>query len=296
MSDNETNTQRDLDYQFTVTGTQVTAMQAVLGSHTFDQPLPSNATFTVGANTITETLTGTDTTKVVTYTQEAGSTTLYDKSDVMLTFNHPSTAEGGFSFTLGASGGVTAEQHVETENGQTQTETVHIPLDAVFKVGTGSITEQYVKGNEVDTITFTQPSGSTLYAVQSIEKAFIDGGSATTFLDVNPKDRMEFTIDGSGAVTQAQRLDGHGAAHTVSNPNATFTQLAPGYVEKVITHGSTTSFQVFYEGQSTNGVYTEIAHGSGSTVDLPGLQAQVTQAEHLLLSGATSSSATGWII
>jgi hypothetical protein len=109
---------------------------------------------------------------------------------------------------------------------------------------------------------------------------------------------MEFTIDSSGSVTQAQRLDAHGGAHVVANPNATFTELTSNgaYVEKLITHGSTTSFQVFYEGQSTHGVYTEIAHGSGSTVDLAGLQSQVGQAEHLLVSGATSASATGWII
>lgn len=296
MSDNEANLQRDLDYQFTMTGPEVTAMQVVLGGQTFDRPLPSNATFAVGASTVTETLIGADATKVITYTQEGGSTTLYDKSDVTLTFANPSTAHGGFSFTLGGSGAVTAEQHVETEHGQTQTENVHIPLDAVFAGGTNSITEQFVTGDEVDTITFTQPSGSTLYAVQSIEKAVIDGGAAATPLNVNPKDRMEFTIDSSGSVTQEQRLDAHGGAHTVNNPNATFTQLAPGYVEKIITHGSTTSFQVFYEGQSTNGVYTEIAHGAGSTVDLAGLQAQVTQAEHLLSSGAVSASSTGWII
>jgi hypothetical protein len=293
MSDNEANPLQDLDFQFTVTGGQVTAMQAVLGSQSFDRPLLNNATFTVGTDTVTETLTNLDSTKVVTYTQDAGSSTLYDKSDVTLTFTHPSTADGGFAFTVN-NNVVTAEQHVETANGHSQSENVHISLDAVTTLGTGVITEQWVKGDEVDTVTFTQPTGSTLYAVSSIEKTFIDEGAATTALDVNPKHRLEFTIDSSGNVTQAEHLTPQGNLYAVTNPNVSFTQLAPGYVEKLITNGSETSYAVFYQGQGGNGIYTEIAHGSGSTVDLAGLQSQVTEAEHLLKS--VPSSSTGWVI
>jgi hypothetical protein len=296
MTDNEANPQRDLDYQFTTNGPKVTAMQTVLGGQTHDVKLPSNATFNVGATTVTETLSDKNSTTVIVYAQDAGSSTLYDKADVTTTFLHPSTDKGGYSFTIGAGGGVTAMQHVETEHGHSHTENVHLPLDAVFTAATNTVTEQFVRGNEVETITFTQPTGSSLYAVQSVEKTYIDGGAATTFLDVAPKDRMEFTIDGSGNVTQAQNLDMQGGLHTVSNPHVSFTQLAPGYVEKLTTHGSETSYEVYYAGQAANGVYAEVAHGAGSTVDLAGLQAQVTSAEQSLLTGATPASPTGWII
>lgn len=284
--DIETNPQLDVDYQFTISNNAVTGMQAVAGSHTHTLHLPGDATFTVGSNTVTETLTGQDATTVITYTADAGSTSLYDRSEVTTTFSSPSTAEEGFSFTI-TNGAVTGVQHVETEHGTTQTETVHTPLDAVFTVGTGTITEQFVHGAEVDTIQYAQPTGSTLYAVSSIDKTFIDGGTATTFLDVAPKDRMEFAVDGSGSVTQAQRVDVHGGLHTLNaSSSVTFTQLAPGYVEEVVTHGTHSRFEVYYAGQNANGVYTAIAHGTGSAVDLTGLQGQVAQLP----------SAVGWII
>jgi hypothetical protein len=44
----------------------------------------------------------------------------------------------------------------------------------------------------------------------------------------------------------------------------------------VVTHGSQTSYVVFYEA-SGSGPYTEIAHGHGSSVDLVGLKAQLAQ-------------------
>lgn len=291
MDGNEANPQQDFDFKFTVANNQVTGVQVIWGSQSVDLNVPSNATFSIGTNTITETLTGADSAKVITYSQDAGSTTLYDKTDVTTTFNHPSTSESGFSFTI-TNGAVTSEQHIETQSGQT--ESVHIPLDAVFTIGTGSITEQVVKGNEVYTVTYTQPSGSSLYAVSSIEKGFVDGDSSTTQLDVNPQHRFEFTFDSSGNVTQAEHLDPQGALHLVSNPHVSFTELAAGYVEKVVTYGSATAYTVYYEGQAGNGIYTEVAHGSGATVDLAGLQAQVTDAQHLLAS--TPSTSTGWVI
>jgi hypothetical protein len=293
MGEFETGQGYDLDFSFTISGGQVTAMQAVAGSHSHDLKLPNNATFAVGSGTVTETLSGTASTTVVTYGQEAGSTTLYDTSEIKTTITSPTTTDGAYSFTI-SSGAVTAEKRVETENGQTETHTVHMPLDAVFTVGTGMVSEQVVRGHEVDTITYAQPSGSTLYALASSDKVFIDPGSATTALDVDPSNRMEFSIDGSGTVTAAQRLDFDGGLHAITASGVTFTQLAAGYVEEVITHGSHTSFVVYAEGQGTNGIYTAIAHGDGSSVDLAGLQAQVSQAEALLTSTTTSS--TGWVI
>jgi hypothetical protein len=289
---------QDLEYQFTITGGHVTAMQEVLGSHTHDLPLPSNAYFSVGAGTVTETLIGPDSVKVIVYDQQAGST-LYDKIDVSKTFTHPSTAHGGYAFTVNSSGVVAAEQHVEIHGGLTQTENVHIPLGAVFSAWPSMVFEQTVKGNEIDTITYIKPAGSTLFAVQNSEQTYIEAGSATTLLDVNPEKRMEFTFDTSGNVTQAQRLDPDGVLNAVlPSPHVAFIRLGSdnSYVEKLTTHGSESSYVVYYEGQSTNGVYTEIAHGSGSTVDLPGLHAQVTAAEQTLLTGATTANPTGWII
>jgi hypothetical protein len=300
MSDHEADQRRDLDYQFTIDAGHVTAMQQVVGGQAYDLPLPDKATssFGVGTNTVTETLLKPNSATVIVYVQEAGSTTLYDKADVTTTFTDPSTAHGGYAFAFDSSGAVTAEQRAEVEHGHTHAETVHLPLDAVFSVSSGAVTEQYAKGNEIDTISFAQPSGSTLYAVQYVEKTYIDAGAATTSLDVDADDRMTFSFDSSGAVTQAQRIDPHGGAHTVAGSHVAFIQLGAdnSYVEKVTTHGSHSEYAVYYAGQSTNGVYTEIAHGAGSTVDLAGLQAQVHAAEQVLFTGATAAGPTGWII
>lgn len=294
MPDFDANALQDRDFQFTITGGQVTAMQAVRGSHAHDVHLPAGATFTVGDSTITETLTAPGGATIITYAQEAGSTTLYDVSDITTTFSNPSTVRGGYSFTL-MDGSVTGGTHVEIEHGHSRSEPLHSPADAIFTVGTCSITEQYVKGDEVDTITFTQPAGSTLYAVASIEKTFIDPGAATTVLDVAPQNQREFTFDASGNVSQVQRLDAQGGLHSVAaNSHVTYTALAPGYVEQVTTYGSQSTYAVYYAGSSGDGTYAQIAHGSGSTVDLAGLQAQVAQAEHLLPT--TPYTASGWVI
>ncbi len=133
-----------------------------------------------------------------------------------------------------------------------------------------------MRGNGVATIQFVQPTGSTLYAVGSVTEAIIQANGASTLLSVNPYDRAEFTIDSSGTVTQVQSVSPTGTVATVTpNSHTTFTQLAPGFVQETVTYGSHASYVVFSEGSGSGGIYTEVAHGSGSTVDLVGLQAQL---------------------
>src|SRR4051812_39556247 len=121
MADYDANPQWDVDFQFTITGDKVTAMQAVLGSHAHNRPLPRDATFTVGTDTITETLKAGGATQVITYAHEAGSTTLYDVADVKTTFSDLSTAREGYSFTE-SDGVVTDGEHVTINHGHTRTD------------------------------------------------------------------------------------------------------------------------------------------------------------------------------
>ncbi len=154
-----------------------------------------------------------------------------------------------------------------------------VPGDAAFSgIGTGTVTETVAQGAAYSTLTYVQPSGSSLYALSSASTSFIDPGSSTTRLDVESGDRMQFTIDGSGHVTAEQKLDAHGVAHSFTpDSHTSFTQLAPGYVEETRTVGTHSSYEVFYADPAAGGVYTAVAHGSGATVDLTGLEAQLNQ-------------------
>jgi hypothetical protein len=63
-------------------------------------------------------------------------------------------------------------------------------------------------------------------------------------------------------------------------------EVTPGktnFVKEVISHNNSTSYVLFFQ-SSANSSYTEIAHGTGSTIDLVGVQAQLNQLPAALLA------------
>jgi hypothetical protein len=279
----------------TLDDSNVAGIPTVGGGH-FGTTLPQDVSYNVGAGTITETLIGSDATTVVVFVPDAGSTTHYHAADVSTTFTNLDKIKGGFSF--GMEGGLIASvQRIDVYGGQAEVVKIDLPLDVAFKSSGDIVVEQYIKGSELDTIVFTRKAGSDLYVRESAEKTFIDPGSASTVLDVHPMDRMVFTFDAEGDVAKAKHMSAEGDLQKVTDAHITFTRLSenPSFVEMVTTRGTQSSYVVYYEGQSGAGVYTEVAHGSGSTVDLAGLQSQVHAAEQLTFSGAKSPN-SGWII
>ena len=270
-------------FQFTINNGAVTAEQAVIGSHTRNLHIPSNATFAVGTGTVTETLTGAHETTVINFAAESGNPALFQVASVTETVTNPTVedhdGDGTRGFNLTISGGtVTAAQFVVTDEGHTHTENLTLRPDAVFTVGTGTVTETFVAGDVVETRTFVQPAGQSLYTIASDTRVFVPQGSATTALNVEPQERAEFTIaaDGSVSAIQVVHADGSTTAFT-PNSDTTFHQIAPGFVEQTVTSHGHTSFEVFFAGASSGGIYTAIAEGQGSAVDLAGLQAQLAQ-------------------
>lgn len=151
-----------------------------------------------------------------------------------------------------------------------------LPPDGQFTTGSGGVTETLIDGNAVQTIQYASEANG-LFAVSSVSTSYVDAGSATTHLWVNPYDRAEFTIS-NGSVTAVEAVNQQGVATPITqNSHTTYTSLAPGYVEAVTTFGSHSDYEVFYSGQDSGGVYTEVAHGSGSSVDLAGLETQIGQ-------------------
>ncbi len=267
-------------FTFTITSGKVTGMAAVNGTTSHALTLPSTATFAVGTGTVTETLTGTSATEVIKYSVVAG-TSQYLVSQETTTIAAPTTSNGhggtnGYSFTL-TGGAVTGMSQTMTMGTHTSTHATPIVPAMTFSTSGGAITETVVQGNAVETIKYVQPTAGGLYAVAAHSSTFIPVGSATTALSVNEYDRAKFTVAG-GAVTAAQHIGPTGTATTyTADSHTSFKALAAGFVEAIHTFGTHTSYEVFYAGASANGVYTEVAHGSGTTVDLVGLQAQLAQ-------------------
>ncbi|HEX3366733.1 hypothetical protein [Phenylobacterium sp.] len=271
----------DRTLQFTIAGGTVTAIQVTDGSQTFSPHIPSDATFTVGTGTVTETLAGVHSTTTIDYAAEASNPAVYQVASVTEAVNSPTTLTGdgggrGFAFTVSGNT-VTAEQFTTSEGGHSHSEAVPIPPDAMFTVGTGVITETFAQGDGLETLTFVQPSGQTLYALASDQTTFVPLGSAATALDVEPQERAAFTFSTGGSVTAAEQVNADGTTSSIAlGGHVSFAQIGSGLVEETTNHGSHTSFEVFATGPGGGGIYTAIAHGEGS-VDVAGLQTQLAE-------------------
>ncbi len=193
------------------------------------------------------------------------------RSGGMFGANHVS----GFTFTI-SNGRVTAMQEVIGTGSNSHTLNLSLPSTATFAVSGNSVVETLVQGNAVETRTFVQTASTNPYVIATDNKTFIQAGSATTLMDVNPNQRDKFTIDSSGHVTQVQAVGTNGTLTTVpANSFTSYAQLAPGFVEKSVSIGAYSYYDIFHDGNG-DGVYTAVAHGSGSSVDLVGLRAQLT--------------------
>ena len=270
-----------LSYTFTITGGNVTGEDVVHNGHTHAVSLSSIDSFTVGTGGVTETITLTSGTATIDYALESGSTTLYQVVGSSFTYTDPTGAlpNGGtltYDFTVSGSA-VTGESETITLGSSTMTHAVTMPHDAVFTSGTGTLTESWVAGDQVETVTYTQLKGGTSYVVSAVSSDLVLQGGATTALDVRADHQAMFTIDTTGAVTAADFVRPDGKIVSVTpDSHLSFTELAAGYVEAVAGSGKHTHFAVYYDGAGS-GTYTEVAHGSGSAVDLVGLKAQIAE-------------------
>ena len=268
-------------FQFTLTAGQVTGMALVDGKHVHTLSIPGSATFSVGAGTVTESLTTPTGSATVNFAETSATSNLYTMSSETLNVANPTTTTpkggtDGFSFTSDTTGAITGVTHTTTRGSHTFTDSWAPKATDQFSASGSSVTETRLQGDQVETLTYTQPSGSSLYALASEQITVIPTGGSATALNVNPCDQMQFTLSG-GAVTAEARIGPNGTSHALSpSSGTTFTSLGSGYVEQVTTHGSHSSYTVFYAAPGAS-TYLEVAHGAGSTIDLAGLQAQIAQ-------------------
>ncbi|MFA9219432.1 MAG: hypothetical protein ACEQSK_20325, partial [Sphingomonadaceae bacterium] len=222
-------------YKFTVSNGVVTAEQRVIGSHTVTVTIPTTASFTVGTGTITETITTTKGTETLQFAVDATDATLYHLIAEKTVITNPTTVNGsntfGYAFTV-ANGAVTAVSVTDTHGSKTSSHALTIGATTSYSVATdGTITETTIAGHAIETTTYAKSGTAGLYAITSEAHSFIQSGSATTLLDVEPRDRAKFSIDSSGAVTAISKVLSDGSTAVITpGSGTTYSQLAAGYV------------------------------------------------------------------
>jgi len=260
------------DVRFTITNGQVTGLEHVIGSRTIDTGLPSNATFAVSGGSVTETLTRGASTATLTYTVDPADPGLYHLTQEVRSFDTSSTTSPTYGFTV-TNGAVTAVTQTFGTSGWTHDTDAASLAASAFSVSGNTVTETTIRGNTLETLQFTTTDG-TAYKLASETLSVVQAGTATTALDVEPHERMRFTFSGD-TVTGAQSVKLDGAAVDVTRSNVTYAQPAAGYVVETLTRGTHTYYEVYHDGNG-DGIYTAVAHGTGTTVDIVGLQAQIT--------------------
>lgn len=261
------------DVRFTISDGQVTGIEHVIGSRTIAAGLPAGATFTVGAGTVTETLIRGTATATLTFTADATDAGLYHLTQEVRSFDTTATNTPTYGFTV-TDGAVTAMTQTFGSSGWTHDVAVADLAASAFTVAGGTVTETAIRGNTLETLQFTTTDGTT-YKLASETLAVIPAGTAATALDVEPYERMRFTFDGDTvAAAQSVRADGTTVDVHLGSTIA-YAQAAAGYVVETITRGSHSYYEVFHDGNG-DGIYTAVAHGQGTTVDLVGLQSQIT--------------------
>jgi hypothetical protein len=276
-------------YGFTINSNTITAMTVTSGNNTRTLKLPSNATFVAskagGLQIVTETIKGTNSTEVIVYTAQSPTSTSFNLTSDTLTYNSPSTTTGsgwtqGVSFNS-SNGIITGYSTSTTYNGKTFTSNVSTPAGAIFtKNSNVSVTETLVQGNAIHTLNYVQPNAtSSLFTLASDSHTYIQPGSSTTVLNVNPYDQLVLTFSGN-TVSGVQSLAPNGVKTNMTLPSGvSFQEVTAGktnFVQEIISHNNNTSYVLFLQ-SSVNSNYTEVAHGSGSSIDLVGLQAQLNQ-------------------
>ena len=261
------------DVRFTISDGQVTGIEHVIGSRTIAASLPANATFTVGTGIVTETLIRGTASATLTWTADAADTGLYHLTQEVRSFDTAATDTPTYGFTV-TGGAVTAMTQTFGTSGWTHSVAVADLAASVFTVDGSTVTETAIRGNTLETLQFTTTDGTT-YKLAAETLSVVPVGTAATALDVEPYERMRFTFDGD-TVAAAQSVKADGTAVDVHlGSTVAYAQAAAGYVVETITRGSHTYYEVFHDGNG-DGVYTAVAHGQGTTVDLVGLQSQIT--------------------
>jgi len=268
------------DVRFRIQGGRVTGVEHVVGCRAIATGLPANATFIVGAGTVTETLTSGATTATLTWTADPHDPTLYHLTHEIRTFDTTSADMPTFGFML-RGGTVAAMTQTFGATGGTHTVDVARLVASAFTVDGNTVTETTIRGNTLVTLMFTTTDGTT-YKLATETLCVVPAGPAATVLDVEPYERMRFTFSGDTVtLAHAVKMDGSTIA-VPPHAGVTYTRPAAGYVVETIRRGTDTFYEVFHDGRG-DGVYTAVAHGTGTTVDLAGLQAQITAQIDLLL-------------
>ncbi|MEV4783250.1 hypothetical protein [Burkholderia sp. LMU1-1-1.1] len=262
------------EYKFDIPNSVIAGAQRAYESYVANTPIPSVTNLTTEI--------------VSTAALTASTATAWDASNARATsvppalgYPHPAGAfddHVGYSFTV-EDGAVTAVQ-ITTKFGTTAlSSTLPIGPTTTFSIGAdGTVTENSVYGHTIERTDFKLSSETGLYTKTDVMVSDIPANGAATLLDVAPYARATFTFDANGAISAAQQVLPDGNKLTITpGGGLAYSSLEPGYVLETRSVGGYTFNEVYHDGNG-DGIYTAVAHGSGNTVDIVGLKAQITGA------------------
>jgi hypothetical protein len=271
--------------EFTISQGSVTGMELVVGNKTVPLHIPAGATFAVSAGAIAETIPGRLGSESLNFVADPAKAGLFHLASDTFTVSNPSPTDAhgnisAYGFTI-AQGAVTAMHEIIGNAHHTNSHNVRIASTEAFSISGNTVTETLVQGDTIETIRYVTTGPSGLYAIASDSTTFIAPGTATPLLSVEGGERAKFVFDASHKITEVDMMLPNGSSHALrADPLTTFTLLAPGYVVETHTAGTRSSYEVFHDGNG-DGIYTAVAHGSG-TVDLVGLKSQINAAIELV--------------
>lgn len=178
-----------------------------------------------------------------------------------------------FSFTL-TNGSVTAGS-LTLPSGST----VSLPLSGTTKysVSGSEVIATYTNGNVTQEIHFADSDADGLYNVVSSSQVELAAPQSNWLGFVN-REQLKATVDTSGTVSAVSQVSWHGnervlLSSTVSDSNTTWTVQNGLLVETHTLANGTSQWEVFRDGNA-DGVYTEVASGTGTLINLTGVLTQ----------------------
>lgn len=187
------------------------------------------------------------------------------------------TSADGYKFTVtnGVVSGVAEVEHGRTKNKL-------IKSYEQYQVDGANIVKSEAKGAWSELATYSDSNNDGIF--QKVSEASVLNPVNATSSQIQAAlykcDHMKFTLDASGTVTSAIAISKNGIEFNAINPKVSFTEQS-GFIVKTSTSFNSSKWEVFADGNA-DGIYTEVAHGSGAAVDLVGLSAQINPIASML--------------
>ena len=131
-----------------------------------------------------------------------------------------------------------------------------------------------VDEHAINALDFVITGGTTPYAPLPASRILVQDGSGNAPATLEFLEHAKFVLDSDGNISQLQYVRSDGTVDTVTpSPQASLTKLDAGYVVVTVSDGTQNSFQLYYDSEGC-GIYSIVAHGTETAVELVGVKAE----------------------